>query len=319
MPQNIRRRLFGRIVLWDTKGGTIIDLPSRNVLSFGGPSESEEYVRLASGDREVISRSHTAQIPITRREASEVSEVLQKVGCPFKAAFLGINGTDSWMWLEPTKLQVTDPEVSAGQLSEKVLELNTNVFYPAIWEGMSLVEGVPWRGTSQQTRDSNNVLRSKGSIRPGYEGPLWKVPSGASVDLKGESRGISPTSPASIKIEFPVWQSKLSLDSNSNFDAEIISRGWNDNKLRSDSRSLTLPEKTFYVEVRIFSSQGPVSLEVDLLGEGLGVIEGRVAKNCTRVLDPNWPPINLLPDITGPITNELGDNITTESASEITA
>lgn len=293
MPQNIRRRLFGRIVLWDTKGGTIIDLPSRNVLSFGGPSESEEYVRLASGDREVISRSHTAQIPITRREASEVSEVLQKVGCPFKAAFLGINGTDSWMWLEPTKLQVTDPEVSAGQISEKVLELNTNVFYPAIWESMSLIEGVPWRGTSQQTRDGNNVLRSKGSTRPGYEGPLWSVPSGTSVDLTGNADTIGSSNPATVKIEFPAWGCKLKIESEGNINATIQSQDWNGNVI-SSGNPLSLPDKTWYINLVIESSKRQPQLNIKVLGEGAEVLEGNVSPDCSRVADPLWTKTDLI-------------------------
>jgi hypothetical protein len=290
MPQNIRRRLFGRIVLWDTKGGTIIDLPSRNVLSFGGPSESEEYVRLASGDREVISRSHTAQIPITRREASEVSEVLQKVGCPFKAAFLGINGTDSWMWLEPTKLQVTDPEVSAGQLSEKVLELNTNVFYPAIWEGMSLIEGVPWRGTSQQTRDGDNVLRNKSSIRPGYEGPLWSVPTGTSVNLAGKADKIGSNNPATVKFEFPVWGCKLEFESNENI---IKAQDWNGNII-SSGNPLLLPNKTWYIKLTVESANRQPNLKQNILGESFGVIEGNVSTDCSRVADPFWRKTSLV-------------------------
>jgi hypothetical protein len=296
MPQNIRRRLFGRVVLWDTKGGTIIDLPSRNVLSFGGPSESEEYARLASGDREVVSRSHIAQIPITRREAAEVSEVLQKVGCPFKAAFLGINGTDSWMWLEPTKLQVTDPEVSAGQLSEKVLELNTNVFYPAIWEGMSLIEGVPWRGTSEQTRNGNSVLRSKNGTRPGYEGPLWNVPSGTSVDLTGNADTIGSNNPATVKIEFPAWNCKLEVESEENITATIEAQDWGGNII-SSGNPLRIPDKTWYVNLIVESANRQPHLNQTLLGESYGVLEGNVSEDCSRVANPLWSETGLV--ITG--------------------
>lgn len=291
MPQNIRRRLFGRIVLWDPNGGTIIDLPSRNVLSFGGPSESEEYARLASGDREVVSRSHIAQIPITRREAAEVSEVLQKVGCPFKAAFLGINGTDSWMWLEPTKLQVTDPEVSAGQLSEKVLELNTNVFYPAIWEGMSLIEGIPWRGTSQQTRDGNNVLRNKNGSRPGYQGPLWNVPEGTTVDLTGNGDTIDSNNPATVKFEFPVWG--LEIESQGSITATIEAQDWNGNVI-SSGNPLRLPDKTWYVNLIIESVNTQPHLNQTILGKARGVLEGDVSPDCSRVADPLWAKTDLV-------------------------
>lgn len=291
MPQNIRRRLFGRIVLWDTKGGTIIDLPSRHVLSFGGPSESEEYVRLASGDREVISRSHTAQIPITRREAAEVSEVLQKVGCPFKAAFLGISGTDSWMWLEPTKLQVTDPEVSAGQISEKVLELNTNVFYPAIWEGMSIIEGVPWRGTSQQTRNGNNVLRNKAAARPGYEGPLWSVPTGTSADLSGNIDTLDPNTGdrAKLQFEFPVWNCKIEAVSEGDISIRIDALDWNGSLIKSGGFDIKVPENTWYLKIVANSASTKPQIIVDFLGSVSSVVrEGSVSKDCTRVESPLW-------------------------------
>jgi len=293
MPQNIRRRLFGRIVLWDTKGGSIIDLPSRNVLSFGGPSESEEYVRLASGDREVISRSHTAQIPITNREAAEISELLQIIGCPFKAAFLGVNGTDSWMWLEPTKIQVTDPEVSAGQLSEKVLELNTNVFYPAIWEGMSLIEGIPWRGTTQQTRNGKEVLRPKGSSRPGYEGPLWFVPNGTSVDLSGNIDTINQNDSATIKFEFPVWGCKLKAESEERILITMEAQDWNGNILES-SNPLVVPKKTWFIKLEIDSADREPHLNQTIVGQPYGVLEGNVSPDCSRVSDPLWTETDLV-------------------------
>jgi len=286
MPQNIRRRLFGRIVLWDTKGGTIIDLPSRNVLSFGGPSESEEYVRLASGDREVISRSHTAQIPITRREAAEVSEVLQKVGCPFKAAFLGINGTDSWMWLEPTKLQVTDPEVSAGQLSEKVLELNTNVFYPAIWEGMSLIEGVPWRGTSSvEQQDGTKLLKPKQGGRNGYEGPTWRVQASASGSLAGESFNINSSDNAFCGIQLPAWGCELETN---NVNAILEARDWDFNILERSRDSLKLPPLTYFVRLILDGKVSRPKINIKSIGAAKGVNEGKVSTDCTKVSTPLW-------------------------------
>jgi hypothetical protein len=279
MPQNIRRRLFGRIVLWDSKTSTIIDLPSRNVLSFAGPSESEEYVRLANGDREVISRSHTAQIPITAQEASELSDVLQRIGGTFRAVFLGISGTDSWLWLEPTRLQVTDPEVSPGQLSEKVLELNTNVFYPAIWQGMSIFEGVPWRGTIQLEQNGNKVLRPKNNIRSGYEGPLWSVGSNCSVNLEGKSFGIDSNNEAVLGIQFPVWGCSLYLDSEdeSYKNAIVEARSIDFNILESSNKDIKIPPQTYFIRVVIDQDvDRPVELKVKNVGESKGVLAGSI-------------------------------------------
>lgn len=295
MVENVRRRLFGRIVLWDPAGGTIIDLPSRHVLSFGGPSETEEYSTLASGDKTPVRRRHRVQIPITERESARVIEILQIIDCPLKCVFLGIEGTDNFIWLEPTKVNVTDPEVNPGQLAQKVVELDTSIFYPAIWEGMDILEGVPWRGTSQQTRNGNDVLRNKGSVRDGYEGPLWKAPQDSSVNLAGESSGIDSSNEAVIKIEFPVWSCKLSLETeDSDFDALVSARDWNDNFLDASGNELVLPDKTYYVKVRIQEPVNlPVLLNIKSVGEPYGLLEGNVSEDCSRVSDPFWTETGL--------------------------
>jgi hypothetical protein len=274
MPQNIRRRLFGRIVLWDTKGGTIIDLPSRNVLSFGGPSESEQYVRLASGDREVVSRSHTAQIPISSVRETEIIQVLQRNKSKVKALFLGINGTDNFIWLEPTRIQVTEPEVSPGSIGRKVAQLDTNVFYPSIWEGMSIIEGVPWLGTEQSKRGSKNVLRHKNGIRPGYKGPLWEVPSGASVDLGGSITSISEQNPATLKWEFPVGGIKLKIVSDGAFSGSLYALNENDSEISSSniSRTLVTPSGTKKLKLELEKSNSKVGVVVKEIGNPVGVI-----------------------------------------------
>jgi len=274
MPQNIRRRLFGRIVLWEPAGGTIIDLPSRHVLSFGGPSESEEYVRLASGDREVISRSHTAQIPIASLRETEIIQVLQRNKSKIKALFLGINGTDTFTWLEPTRVQVTDPELSPGSIGRKVVKLDTNVFYPSIWGGMSLIEWVPWFGTEQVQRNSNNVLRHKNGKRPGYEGPLWKVPSGASVDLSGSISSISEENPATLKWEFPVEGVKLKIVSDSIFSGSLYALNENDFELSSSdiSKTLVTPSGTKKVRLELEEANSKVGVVVKEIGNPVGVI-----------------------------------------------
>jgi hypothetical protein len=279
MPQNIRRRLFARIVLWDPNGGTIIDLPSRNVLSFGGPSESEEYVRLASGDREVVSRSHNVQIPIIGREENVVLEALTEARKSLKCIFLGPDGTDVWMWLEPTKPTITDPQVNPGDFSNKVLQLNTNVFYPAIWEGMSIFEGIPWRGTTEQIRDGNNVLRRNVGERPGYEGPLWNVPDGGSVNLVGEAGGrISDTNPATVTIDFPLPGVELQMESGGAYDSTLYALSETGTVLQYtdslQSLDMVLPKDTRQVKLEIRSSNEPVLVTVNRVGNSQGVQEG---------------------------------------------
>lgn len=279
MPQNIRRRLFGRIAIWDPDGNTIIDLPSRHILSFGGPSESEDYVRLASGDREVISRSHNVQIPIIGREENVVLEALVEARKSLKCIFLGPDGTDVWMWLEPTKPTITDPQVNPGDFSNKVLQLNTNVFYPAIWEGMSIFEGIPWRGTTEQLRNGNNVLRREVGERPRYEGPLWNVPSGSSVNLVGKTGStISDTDPATVTVGFPLSGVELQMESGGAFNSTLYALSENGSTLEDtdslQSLSMVLPTGTRQVELEVGSSDEPVLVTVNRVGSPQGVQEG---------------------------------------------
>lgn len=291
--QQIERRIFARTVLWQPSGGTIIDLPSRHVNSFGGPSESEEYVSLASGDKTTVRRNHRAEIPITNREASLITNVLQRTRCPFKCAFIGLPNTDNWVWLEPTRIQITNPEISPGQLSERVIDIESSVFYPAISQGMGLLESVPWRGTTQGTRNGNNVLRPKGNARSGYEGPLWNVPSGTSVDLKGNADTISSTDSATIKFELPIWDLGITLSNEvGNISGKIEALDWDGNVLDSGSTNLVLPTRTWQVKVYIHSTDFEPHISVNSIQEAYGVLEGRVSPDCSRVSSPIWNEAN---------------------------
>jgi hypothetical protein len=161
---------------------------------------------------------------------------------------------------------------------------------------MSLIEGVPWRGTSEQTRNGNSVLRSKNGTRPGYEGPLWNVPSGTSVDLTGNADTIGSNNPATVKIEFPAWNCKLEVESEENITATIEAQDWGGNII-SSGNPLRIPDKTWYVNLIVESANRQPHLNQTLLGESYGVLEGNVSEDCSRVANPLWSETGLV--ITG--------------------
>lgn len=289
MYQKVRRRLFQRIVLFEPKSGTILDLSTRYVLSNGGPENSEEYAKTTTGSSRPTSRTNTVEVPITHREIASVASVVRRYRCPFKGIFLGPEGSDLWYWGEPARAQIQDPSVEGGAQSEKVLRMESDVFHPGIWEGMGVVEGVPWRGTSAQKRDGSFYLRPKGTPRPGYEGPLWSCPSDASVSLSGDASNISKQGKAIIEVEFPVWRTDLELFSRTGtIKGGLRALDWDGNTLAGPSKTITTPEKTWSIKASIEDASRTPIISVKHMENAYGTLEGTASPDCTRVSSPIW-------------------------------
>lgn len=295
MAPTVRRRLFKRVVFWQPATGTIIDLSTRYVLPLEGPSEQEEYASLTTGSKRPVRRTNSVQVPLTHHEAADISTVLHRFQCPMKAVFVGGPKADCWTWLEPTRLQVRDPAVESGLQAEKVIDFETDVFYPAVWEGMGLLSGVPWRGTTEQQRNGNSVLRNEGNARPGYEGPLWSVPTGASVDMSGNASGIDSGNPAKIELEFPVWGATLRIDDEvNNLTGTLEPYDWDGNSLSGANQQITVPRKTWTIQATVEGADTVPDIEVVFTGEGYGVLEGAPSPDCSRVSDPLWSNTELV-------------------------
>ena len=320
MSRFVRRRLFERIVFWQPASGTIIDLPSRFALSFEGPSNSEEYVQLTDGTERPVRRTSQVQVPVVARELALMGDIFQSLNCPVHAAFIGGPKADSWMWLEDTRLNVTDPAVSSGLQVEKVLNLTSHIYYPAIWEGMDLLEGVPWQGTEAVNPNDNlakdlqidgvSLVRTGSGSRPGYKGPLWTAGENATVDLAGNASNLTSLSQAIIEIEFPVWYSTLELKSVEGYgltNARIQAVNWDGTAIQTSTGELQIPKNTWSVRCILDDANARPRLLVKNTGENKArVYAGGVTPDCSRVSDPNWKE---LPDPNVPPVWEKRGNV----------
>ena len=300
MPsRRVRRRLFQRIVIWDPASGSIINLPTRYVLSSGAsPSQEEEYAQLASGSKTPTRRTSSVQIPLTHKELALFGEVIQRSRCPVKAAFISANEGDNWLWLEETRLQIRDPEVGPGQNAPKVIDLESKVFHPAIWESNDLVGGVPFQNTEliEDQDRGGDFLKPINEERKGYRGPLWKREESSSgdpkVDLAGNYQDPGETR---LRFEFPIWGAEVSLETLLGFQLNntiINALSWSRSVIATSSDSLIIPEETWEVEVRISDSTARPKLVVSRAGLTNAVVyAGGVTPDCSPVKDPDWTPI----------------------------
>jgi hypothetical protein len=143
---------------------------------------------------------------------------------------------------------------------------------------MSIFEGIPWRGTTEQLRSGSNVLRRKVGKRPGYEGPLWNVPDGASVNLVGKTGStISDKDPATVKVDFPLPGVELQMESGRVYDSTLYALSETGTVLQAtsiQSLSMVLPTGTRQVKLEVRSSEDTVLVTVNRVGSPQGVQEG---------------------------------------------
>jgi hypothetical protein len=241
-----------------------------------------------------------------------MAKIFQQTNCPVKAAFLGIGGTDHWMWLEPTRANITEPAIEAGSFADRVLDLQSNIFYPAIWEGMDLLEGIPWQGTEAKKDDDlskdlqlNGVqlIRTGSGLRPGYQGPRWSSGENASVDMLGATTNVNDLSQAIVEFNFPAWFATVDLVAPPGFsltNPEIQAIAWDGSILDSGSGPLELPKETWKVRALIDGSTARPRLELKNTGfTNARVYTGHTVPDCSppsgkppwkTLPDPNIPP-----------------------------
>lgn len=297
----VAKRLFARVLVWQPASGTILDLPSRAVHSSGSITKDESRVTIATGSSRATSRTHNAQIPVTRNEHQAISKVLRRTDCPVKAAFIGVEDTESYMWLEPTRINLASPEADSGYAYTSLV-LENSIFHPAIWRGEDLLRGVPWQGTKdwKDPRDGSISMRPEGNVRRGYEGPLWLIAASSTqdrtVDLRGESSGLTETAPAISRFEFPAWGARVRLKAPSGYvvnQGEIRALDFNgslmDTASGGENATLSIPREAWYLEVKIVDTEARPRLRVLHPGDSSArVYAGAVTPDCSRVSDPGY-------------------------------
>lgn len=143
---DLRRTLFRRVVVFQPSTHTILDLPARHVLSTPGPRGEEERVDVADGSTRPTRRRHTMEIPLTTDREAEVARLLARdIAGPVQCVLLGARGAESIAWMEPTRLNVTEPGSSALSFGRTVMRLETTIFRPLIGRGGNLLSFAPWR------------------------------------------------------------------------------------------------------------------------------------------------------------------------------
>jgi hypothetical protein len=262
------------------------------------------------------------QVPVVARELALMGKIFQELNCPVKAAFIGGSKADSWMWLEEARLNVTDPAVGAGVQVEKVLDLTSRIYYPAVWEGMDLLEGVPWQGTEAVSPNDDlakdlqlegvRLIRTGSGQRPGYKGPLWTSGDNATVDMIGATTNVNELSQAIIEFNAPLWRTELELKAVEGYSLSnptIQAIAWDDTIIQSSSQKLTVPRETWKIRCLINGSTARPRLLVNKSGQDKArVYAGNVTPDCSSEGDPK-PIWNPLPDPNIPPVWEKRGNV----------
>lgn len=148
----MKRRHFQRIVLWQECVGNVLDLPSRFCLASSGPDVQEDRTATTAGTERATSRSHVIEIPLSEEETARLANIMEELsdlyGHRVGATLLGSSGAGHIHWAQPTSLQVTPESRDFFGRAASTLRLQTAVFHAAVGEGESLIEPIPWEGTS---------------------------------------------------------------------------------------------------------------------------------------------------------------------------
>lgn len=196
---NRARDGFRRIVVFQPRSGWVADMVSGQ---FGQPSyeATEDYFETGQGRKVPVSRSRRWTIPVVDLNVAHQLEVMQREGCEVQAIGVGFNLHT--MWFSSSSINVVPYRTRAGSLGGVNLVLENSLFNTGIYQGESIVSGIPWECETGVLDSSDSNYYFNGAT--GYDGPRWDVSgTDAEVDADGGLTASASGDPV-LDIYFPL-------------------------------------------------------------------------------------------------------------------
>lgn len=170
------------------------------------------------------------------------------------------------------------------------------------WAGWTYASGVlEVHSTGLSARRQVTIWALEPRKALGYEGPAWRVPGTARVDIGGVASGLS-ASPARLEAPLPVPGATLRLEAEAAITGTLTMRDWDgvtvaeaaeDTDLVVDGALAPIGGDVvaWYADVVVENAAARPRLAVVAPGAGLGARPGGVTDSCAdRVSRPAWAP-----------------------------
>jgi len=84
---------------------------------------------------------------------------MNRLGCDVQFLALGLPETKHLRWAEPSRMTVEDSGSGPLRFAPKVIQIETSVFHPDITESHSLIDQIPYEGTSSAVLNERDIDR----------------------------------------------------------------------------------------------------------------------------------------------------------------
>lgn len=300
----IHRDGYDRVVIWQERTGNVLDVMGNEALNIGTPVGSTDY--FDGGKAEVISKDDAFRLDLLKGDALHHLKKMVRQGCEFR--LFGIGRSVVQTWFVNTKASLVPTRRGAGSMAGARFETVSRHKSSAICQSVNVLECFPWNmsvavertetvspgsgsgsgsgspaGSGEQTV-SVWELRSRRDDT--FEGPLWIVAEGTSVDGLGRLTK-TPSSSASLTYTFPVQGVRLLLTGN--WAGTLVCKSYlgveldTFTKTNGNDLSVTIPDETWTVEWTVTEAFEQPRAVVEYAGQKVAARNGA----CVDCSDPN--------------------------------
>jgi len=279
-----------RALVFQRYTGNIVDLDAHDLLDIGYQSDRQRQV-MDDASEWVQRASRTLTIQATEYKAWRLLRLMYDLECDVEACVLGEEqhlffGTESQMIQQ-------ESYAGSGDVGREAYQIKSAAKYADVETSESLISGVPWEGAET---DSTNNLPEIYALKPTtyrHVGRFWGTDDPAvAPDITGAASSLSSTDPAILRFPCPIWSAdvRLAINGSATGTGTLRALDWSNNVLATASLGsvLTVPDKTWRLEVELEAAGAYPQVLVDDPGQAQGVLPGEITDCGIRASSPTW-------------------------------
>jgi len=279
-----------RAVVFQRYTGNVVDLDAHDLLDIGYQSDRQRQV-MDDATEWVRRASRTLTLQTSQYKAWRLLRLMYDLECDVQAVVLG---HDQHLYFG-TESQIIRQESYSGEgdVARESFQIKNGAKYADAEVSESLISGVPWEGAES---DTNNSLPQIYALKPTtyrHVGRLWGTDDpNVSPDITGAASSLSSTDPAILRFPCPIWSAdvRLEINGSSTGTGTLRALDWSGATIGSASvgSTLTVPDKTWRLEVELEAAGAYPQVLVDDPGQAQGVLPGEITNCGIRASSPTW-------------------------------
>ena len=286
-----RDTTFNRLVMWQERSGSVLDVMGHEALAAATPKSSGKYFTGSASAR--VDGVEEYEFQLIKSDLVKHAKKMMASQCAVHLVAFGFDTHQ--MWLSDSTLRAIDQRAGGGGMAGAELQLDSQYVSAAVCQVTNILECAPWNSAvakvdvaavpgsgSGGASGEGAVYTLKTFKKTSFNGPEWIVDEGDRVTSGGTFKG----SLATLSFVFPVGTARFNFVGE--WTGTIRQIGWNGGTIQEDAKtagvdlSVTMDATLWILEIEVTQADERPRMVLQFAGQSQGTRDGV----CIECSDP---------------------------------